>query len=148
MLINCAIPHEAQQTVTDFLWTLYAFLSGVGVNVCTAMQTASIATGEVQPEQVSAVMADYVALEHVRVFRQLLVVRCGIIALAIAIAGPILGLLHFFGYWFSIAIFLGAPACVWVVERQRERQLSQRLEEVSGGAAGCGGATAVRTSVP
>ena len=100
-------------------WTL---TSGV------SMQTVTLATGEVQPEQLSAVMAESLALEHVRVFRKLLVVRCGVIALAIAVTGQILGLRHSFGYWFSMAIFLAAPASAWVVERRREHQLGRRLE--------------------
>ena len=110
------------------------------------MQIVTMATSEVQPEQLSAVMADYLALEHVRVFRQLLSVRCGVIALAIAVVGPILGLLHSFGYWFSIVTFLAAPACSWVVERRRERQLAHRLQYLSDRGADVVAARGVRKS--
>jgi hypothetical protein len=97
----------------------------------TGMHSVTLATGEVQPEQLSAVMAESLALEHVRVFRQLLVVRCGVIALGIAFTGLILGLQHSFGYWFSMLVFLAAPACTWVVERRREGQLARRLQLMS-----------------
>jgi len=83
---------------------------------------------DVSAEQLSAIMAERLTLEQVRVFRQLLVVRCGVVALGIAVTGLILGLLHSLGYWFSMVIFLAAPACTWVVERRRERQLGRRLE--------------------
>jgi hypothetical protein len=92
------------------------------------MQTVPYTTGEISAEQLNAVMAERLALEHVRVFRQLLVVRCGVIAIGIAVTGLILGLRHSFGYWFSMIIFLVAPACTWIVERRRERQLGHRLE--------------------
>jgi len=95
------------------------------------MHSVTLATGEVQPEQLSAVMAESLALEHVRVFRQLLVVRCGAIALGIAFTGLILGLQHSFGYWFSMLVFLAVPACTWVVERRREWQLARRLQLMS-----------------
>ena len=95
------------------------------------MHSVTLATGEVQPEQLSAVMAESLALEHVRVFRQLLVVRCGVIALGIAFTGLILGLQHSFGYWFSMLVFLAAPACTWIVERRREWQLARRLQLMS-----------------
>lgn len=93
-----------------------------------AMQTVLHTTGEGSAEQLSAVMAERLALEHVRVFRQLLVVRCGVIALGIAVSGLLLGLRHSFGYWFSMIMFLVAPASTWVVERRCERRLERRLE--------------------
>ena len=78
-------------------------------------------------DQLNAVMADCVALEHIRVFRQLLVVRCGVIAGVIAVGGLMLGVLHSFAYWFSVGVFIVAPAGAWVVERRRERSLSHKL---------------------
>jgi len=105
-----------------------SFLSDGTLTSVMAMHTVASGTGEVHPEQLSAIMADSLALEHVRVFRQLLVVRCGVIAAGIAVTGLILGLLHSFGYWFSLLLFVAAPACSWVVERRRERQLARRLQ--------------------
>lgn len=82
----------------------------------------------IQPAELNAVAADCVALEHLRVFRQLLVKRCGVIAAAIAVGGLLLGLLHSFGYWFSMGIFVAAPAGAWLIERRQER--SQRKKVV------------------
>jgi hypothetical protein len=85
-------------------------------------------------DQLNAFMADCVALEHVRVFRRLLVVRCGIVALAIAVGGLMLGLLHSFAYWFSVGIFVLAPVGTWIVEIRRQRSLSRKLHHLSAGA--------------
>jgi Flp pilus assembly protein TadB len=109
-----------------------SFLAESTLTSVVIMPTITLATDEMHPEQLSAVMAESLALEHVRVFRKLLVVRCGVIALGIAVTGLILGLRHSFGYWFSMIIFLAAPACTWIVERRRERQLGRRLERFSG----------------
>lgn len=95
------------------------------------MQTAPFSTSEIPPEQLSAVIAQHLTLEHVRVFRQLLVFRCGVIAAGIAVTGLVLGLLHSFGYWFSMIIFLAAPAGTWVVEQQRGRRLARTLERLN-----------------
>jgi Flp pilus assembly protein TadB len=96
------------------------------------MHTVPFSTNEIPPEQLSAVIAEHLTLEHVRAFRQLLVFRCAVIAAGIAFTGLILGLVHSFGYWFSVVIFLAAPACTWVVEQQRERQFARKLERLSG----------------
>src|SRR5262245_24884199 len=86
----------------------------------------------VQPDQLSAIMADYLALERARVFRRLLVARCGFIALLIAAAGFGLGWLPPFAVGFSAGAFLTLPVCVWVVELWRERRLAHRLNKVPG----------------
>ncbi len=115
------------------------FLSNGTLTSVVVMRTATLGTGEVQPEQLSAIMADALVLEHVRVFRQLLVVRCGVIAVGIGVAGLVLGRLHSFGYWFSISVFVAAPVCSWVVERRREHQLARRLQQLSDPGYGRGG---------
>jgi Flp pilus assembly protein TadB len=94
------------------------------------MPAVSFHASAVQPEQVSAIMADYLALEHVRVFRRLLVIRCGLIALAIAIAGAGFGWLTPLACWVSVGIVLLAPVSAWVFEQRRSRQLARRLEQV------------------
>ena len=92
---------------------------------------ANAAPSSVQPEQLNAVVADCVALEQIRVFRQLLVMRCGVVALAIAVSGLLLGLLHTFAYWFSVGIFVMAPAGTWMVERRLERGLRKKVVKSS-----------------
>ena len=85
----------------------------------------------VHPDQLNAIVSDCVTLEHLRVFRQLLVVRCGVIALAIGVGGLLLGLLHSFAYWFSVGIFMLAPAGAWLVERRQERGLRKKVVKSS-----------------
>ena len=85
----------------------------------------------VEPEQLNAVMADFMALEHARVFRRMLVRRCGVVALSIAVSGVLLGLLHSFAYWFSLGIFVLAPAGAWIVERRLERGLRKKVVKSS-----------------
>jgi hypothetical protein len=92
---------------------------------------ANAAPSSVQPEQLNAVVADCVALEQIRVFRQLLVMRCGVVAVVIAVSGLLLGLLHTFAYWFSVAVFVMAPAGAWMVERRLERGLRQKVVKSS-----------------
>jgi predicted Co/Zn/Cd cation transporter (cation efflux family) len=76
-------------------------------------------------------MADRMALEHLRVFRQLLVTRCGLIALTIAAGGLLLGLFHSFAFWFSEGIFVLAPAAVWMLELRQERGLRKKVVKSS-----------------
>ena len=95
------------------------------------MNTPTTAAQPVEADQLNAVMADCMALEHVRVFRKLLVKRCGVIALVISISGVLLGLLHSFAYWFSMGIFVLTPAGAWIVERRQERGLRKKVVKSS-----------------
>ena len=94
------------------------------------MQVTSFAASAVPPEELNAIAADYLRLEQARIFRQLLVMRCLVIAIAIAVAGAGFGLLPPVACWVSVGIFLAAPAWAWIVEFRRESQLSRRLESV------------------
>ena len=95
------------------------------------MHTATNVAPPVEPDQLNAIITDCVRLEHIRVFRQLLVMRCGVIALSIAVGGVLLGLLHSFAYWFSMGIFVLAPAGAWIVERRHERSLREKVVKSS-----------------
>jgi hypothetical protein len=89
----------------------------------------------VRPEDVSGIMADYLALEEARIFRRLLVVRFGILAFIAVIAGAVLHWLSPFASWFSVGVFLVPPACAWIIELRRDRRLARRLYELPEGAA-------------
>ena len=95
------------------------------------MGATNAAPSSISPEQLNAVMADSLALEQWRVFRQLLVTRCGVITLAIGLGGLLLGLVHSFAYWFSLGIFILAPAGAWIVERRQERGLRKKVVKSS-----------------
>jgi hypothetical protein len=95
------------------------------------MSTVADVPSPVHPEQVNAAMADCVALEQLRVFRGLLVTRCGVIAALIGVVGLLLGLIHTFAYWFAMGVFVLTPAGVWVVERRRERGLHKKVVKSS-----------------
>jgi Flp pilus assembly protein TadB len=95
------------------------------------MQTVtSFRASDVQPDQLSRIMADYLALERARIVRRLLVRRFGLLALIVAVAGAGFHWLPPFASWFSVGIFLVPPASAWIVEVRRDRQLARRLEEL------------------
>jgi len=98
------------------------------------MQTiTSIHASAIPPEELSGIMADYLALERARIFRRLLVTRFGLLAVTAAVIGGLLHWLPPFASWFSIGLFLTPPLWAWIVELRRERRLSRRLEDVPGG---------------
>jgi len=82
----------------------------------------------VPPDRLNAIVADHLALERAQVVRRLLVTRCGLIALVLAIAGGF-GWLPPLACWFGGGVFLLAPVSAWVVELRLDRQLARRLEE-------------------
>ena len=90
----------------------------------------SLPASAVSSEELDEILADYLALERVRIFRRLLVTRFGFLALATAVAGLGLHWLPVFASWFSVGVFLVPPVWAWVVECQRSRRLARRLEEV------------------
>lgn len=90
----------------------------------------SFQAGAVPPDELNAIMADYLALERTRVIRRLLVLRCGLIAFAVGLAGIGLAWLPPFGSWFSVAAALAVPTAAWVVELRRKRHLARRLERL------------------
>ena len=81
----------------------------------------------IQPEQLSGIMADYLALERARVFRRLLVKRFGLLAL---ILGVSVVWLSAFAFWFSIGLCVAVPIWAWTVELGCEQRLARRLDEV------------------
>src|SRR4051812_30249362 len=83
------------------------------------------------PSELTTIMAEYIALEHVRLVRRLLVMRCG--AIAAAVGG--LGVGHWlppFASWFSATAFLALPLSAWILELRRNARLGRRLAGVPG----------------
>jgi hypothetical protein len=91
---------------------------------------ASFHASAVQPEQLSEIMAAYLALERARIFRRLLVKRCCV--LAVIFAGVSVLWLSVFAFWFSVAVCVAVPAWAWSVELGYERRLAMGLDAVPG----------------
>ena len=70
------------------------------------MRTATNVAPPVEPDQLNAIITD-------------------------CVSGVLLGLLHSFAYWFSMGIFVLAPAGAWIVERRQERGLRKKVVKSS-----------------
>jgi hypothetical protein len=89
----------------------------------------SFPASSVDADELNAIMADYLALERIRVFRRLLVKRFAI--LTVIVAAVSLSWLSRLAVGFSVSLCLTPPAWAWVVEIRRERRLDGRLKGVS-----------------
>jgi len=89
---------------------------------------------QVPPEQLKAIMTDYLAVEQAKALRRLLVPRCGLALLALVVVGPGLGWLPPAASFVIGAGFLALIGFVWLVELRLERQLASRLKDVPGAA--------------
>ena len=83
-------------------------------------------------EQLGLILSDCLALERIRIIRRLLIVRCGMLALLAAIAGPLLGQLSVLIRIVPVALFLLPPVWAWILERRINGRLSHRLKAVDG----------------
>ena len=88
----------------------------------------SFHASDLQPDQLNRILARYLALEHARVFRRLLVRRCAVLA-------PIVGTVSFFwlsafAFWFSMGLCMAVPTWAWTVELGHERRLTRQLDGV------------------
>ena len=84
----------------------------------------------VKPDQLSGIMADYLALERAKTFRRLLTKRFGV--LAAIFAGISFYRLSAFAAWFSVGLCVAVPVWAWIVELGCERRLARRLATVPG----------------
>ena len=93
------------------------------MHTVTSFEADALAAGDL-----SAIIADYLALERLRIFRRLLVIRFGILTAVVAAAGWL---------WLPIvAMCLAAGLCVvpplyvLMLEVTRELRLAGRLEQI------------------
>lgn len=97
------------------------------------MQTVtSFPAVAVTREDLSRILADYLALDRARIMRRLLVTRCGLFALLAGYIGAIIPGLSPFTRWFPIALFLSPPAWAWIHELRLERRLTHELDGIDG----------------
>jgi len=96
------------------------------VNALVRMRTiTSLRASDIQPDRLNRILTDYLALEHARVFRRLLVRRFALLA-------PIVGAVSFFwlsafAFWFGLGLCMAVPTWAWTVERDHERRLARQL---------------------
>lgn len=95
------------------------------------MQTVtSFHASSVEPEQIRAIMADYLALERARVYRRLFVSRFALLALLFAVVGLGLHWLSPFALWSSLVLCAIAPAWAGFAEVRCDWRLERRLSEL------------------
>src|SRR5215216_5011454 len=88
----------------------------------------SIRGSDVDPQQLSAVMSDYMALEKARIYRQLFLTRFGALAIVFGIAGLRLHWMPVVATWASVAFCIVVAACAWLAELRCDWKLSKRLQ--------------------
>jgi hypothetical protein len=97
------------------------------------MDTVTVFHASAVPrEELSGILAEHLALERLRVFRRLLVVRFAGAIVLIVLAGAGLGWLPTPAWLASVVVFSGTGAWVWLAERRREWHLNRRLQAVPG----------------
>ena len=79
------------------------------------------------PIDLADVLRDYLALDRARLWRRLLVVRFGLLALTAFVAGRVIPGLSAYGRWIPSLLFLVPPAWAWFTELRLTLRLSQRL---------------------
>lgn len=82
------------------------------------------------PGQLRQILNDYQAVERARMFRRLLTIRCGALALVVALLGGALHWLPPFATWFGTLLCLVPPAGAWGFEQSRRRRLARQLEQI------------------
>ncbi|HZJ32874.1 MAG TPA: hypothetical protein VFD21_14960 [Vicinamibacterales bacterium] len=85
---------------------------------------------DVPNDALGPLLSDYLALDRLRSFRRLLLVRCGSLALATAVLGPLVGWLSAVARSVMVAVFLVPPAWAWILERRADTRLSERLQSI------------------
>ena len=88
---------------------------------------------DVRPDQISAVMSDYVALEQARIYRRLFATRFGILACVLGTIGFGFHWLPPLASWLSVAVCAIVPSLAWVAELRCDWRLAKRLSELPDG---------------
>jgi len=95
------------------------------------MHTVSSFRGSaVSGEELSAIVADHIALERVRLFRRALVPRCGGLVLLAIVFDLMVHNLSAAARWAPPAVFAIPPAWAWIVELRLRYRLTSRLNAV------------------
>jgi hypothetical protein len=89
----------------------------------TSFNASSLPQGEV-----SGILADYLALERIRVFRRLLVVRFGALTLIAVMVGLFVHGFSIYARWVPVGLFATPPVWAWIAELRLALRLSGRIE--------------------
>ena len=89
-------------------------------------------SGALEADQLNRVLAIYVALEQLRVFRRLLVRRFGALAAAVLVIGVPLHWIPPVATACSVALFLVPPIWAWIAELRLDNALDCQLERIPG----------------
>jgi hypothetical protein len=82
--------------------------------------------------ELGGILADYLALDQTRIFRRLLVMRFGGLAVLALVVGLVIPHASWAARLGSVALFLIPPAWAWIRELRLERRLSIRLKQIEG----------------
>ena len=91
---------------------------------------ASFPAAAVSREQLNGIVANHLALEQMRIFRRLLVVRFGGLTLIALLVDALVHGLSPYARWVPIALFVLPPLWAWFSELRLERRLARRLDGV------------------
>jgi hypothetical protein len=92
----------------------------------------SFPASAVSSDLLARILADYTALDRVRTFRRVLVVRFGLVTIVVAVGGLVLPRLSPFERWAPIALCLLPPLVVRAMEFRLAHRLSRHLDGVEG----------------
>ena len=90
----------------------------------------SIRTTGLPPEQVKAVIGDYLALERARTYRRMCLTRFGALAAVFGVAGFGVHWLPPVVSWCSVAMCGAVPAVAWIAELRWGSRLNSRLSRL------------------
>ena len=88
----------------------------------TSFRASDVPSGELGP-----ILADYLALEQLKIFRRLLVMRLAVLALIAGLAGRLLGMFSPPGMLALAGGLMTIPGAAWISELRAEARLAQRL---------------------
>jgi hypothetical protein len=92
----------------------------------------SFSGSAVPQKELGSILADYLTLDHARIVRRLLTIRCGALAIIAGVIGTVVHGFSWAARTGSVALFLVPPVWAWIVERRVALRLSRRLGGVDG----------------
>ena len=87
-----------------------------------------------QPDELSSLVREYLAVERARIWRRLLTTRFALLAALIVGSGVTLHWLPPLACWISGGLCGAAPMGAWIVELRRDWRLGRHLQAIPGGA--------------